>query len=1630
MAMTQEQIEWLKANREALASEGYNPDETEISPEGDLVKVPRYGYLETLARQGAKSILPTGASLAAGAAAAPFGAPLGPLGIAGAGLLGALTAGGVTGYAQEKALDALASEFQAKAAQSAEQNPKTAWLGEQATALATMKPNFRVLANASVLGKSALQSPAMKEAALNAAINAGGAAAGQGVNMLQGGEFEPGRFLADTALGSVLTDPNRLGQKLGLKASSQQTPLAKVKDLAYEQSEMQRARSGAPADADWAKLPPIEVEVASKAEEKLAAKVRAVSDKGYTKWWKSETKPTDKMFTEMMNESKLTILPEKLAELRQMPEAIAAMKSPEAFKDFVWSSSEEALQEAYAYKKKQGELLADANEATLAEKYRSLKDSTKLAADMQRGRLASQEGSPRELAVQMGAGRERLEALKATEPYVPKGQDLPPGEVPPFIPEPVKPQAKKREVISKDLLKPSAEDVAKVAENESAMAKLQAEQDAVELAQLKDLEAADSLTQEAKARLTELEKPFNERVKLNKDLGLPEALTKASNQETPELAQARQNAKEAEALRDELYNRLSRSASDAGKPLTQAELARMTQVAAKRGLTVTFEDLGNNRGQYVLATKEGQPLLKVNPLTATIDTIAHEVGHDVFNRSASKGMKDSLMETALESDAYKRELALRLEQGATQEQAHSIAAEEGLIHAFANAGNKTDASDVRAWFKAFKASIKHLAGAKLAPEDAIAWMHYATHNDTPWSGLKNRGAGGARNQGEEDKPSLRQIHELDQIEGAVESKVEQSQKRFEESELKVGDILFTPQGTAITIYAPGIHKNKAGESFVYGKGSRNGEDFTSHIKLDLLSFDNPLFTRNQGPSLGPLDSEQRKVSRINPALGDATAATSKTIPRVVGHLTVKLSEIAKLNESQKLELNNHVANEMDNGTLVAPPAELAAAYEQMRNVFIPEVPRMFNAEGFGIRSASGLRPHGENPTYVPLHHMSPDVRDVITNKQGSPEYAGLRAEFINWTAEYLTNKKRMPADEARLEARARFDKEVNESNRPQDASEAMGFAGVRKPEGAPLPPSWRSNDLMGNLTNYIKRVATDFAVQKHIESSPEVMAALGAKKYGQDIEIPQDILDATASVINNKHVQNVLKDLRGRAADDSVMADIGRVISPLALGHISRGADVMSTTGKGLVYLRPSEYYEGTKMFVDKLFNWAELKARSHESGLNRLDTGANMRHVMGVGDANVSFLTKAAALINKLGLNQLESFARVIAQGWGETLVAINRAKAMSGDQKSVEFLDTLSKDWRSRDDLDLSGQVGRLLQGSYDTQQLPQWMIDGPLAPYLVWSKWSMGQLQAFNDFAVAPLLKGDAKPLVGQILIGLLGGAAVNQVQEWVNNRDTRDLNWSELQAWADQNKGELGGTGQKLLASKLLAYTQKMGTFGFAGDMAKMMTEAMAGQVPQGVLHNPTIDFIYNTSKHGAAAMSAISSGEDVGLIIEKLAIDLSVNNSQIARATRNWVDTDENLAYNDRRRQNLFNFLRGEGAGASTFAVSYKDLDEKEFDKTKEPADMVAQAGKLLEKAATDATSQEDFVARLRKLGASQNSVMPNPKRQPDKAFKYLKWVHDAEGADESSSTQRRWLEEDARAKYRRALVSPGSAGAR
>jgi hypothetical protein len=409
--------------------------------------------------------------------------------------------------------------------------------------------------------------------------------------------------------------------------------------------------------------------------------------------------------------------------------------------------------------------------------------------------------------------------------------------------------------------------------------------------------------------------------------------------------------------------------------------------------------------------------------------------------------------------------------------------------------------------------------------------------------------------------------------------------------------------------------------------------------------------------------------------------------------------------------------------------------------------------------------------------------------------------------------------------------------------------------------------------------------------------------------------------------------------------------------------------------------------------------------------------------------MDKAARVLSKATfVNDIESAARVIAQGWGETIVGINKKLALGGDKNATQMLDTLTPDWRTRSDADLAAQVGRLLQGSYDMRQLPASVLEGAAAPYLTWSKWSIGQYDSFMKYALQPAMQGNMKPLIGQMLIGVLGGGAISAVQEWLNNREGKDISWKELESWMQQNQGELGADGGQLLGQKLLSMAQKMGTFGFAGDLVKMTVDAAAGGASQGVATMPAIDAIYDVSKRAAAAGKALDDGEDFGLVLKALLQDSLTGHVQALRVARNWLDEDENLRYDDRRKRRLFDELSGLPSKGGTFAVNYSNLSERDFERGEITPETGEEAMSLVSRAREEATSPEDYASRIRKYKTSQNQIMPSMERQPEKAARYLSFV---EGAEEGAGaeTMRRYMTREYENKYRKSLIE-GMSGLR
>jgi hypothetical protein len=199
--------------------------------------------------------------------------------------------------------------------------------------------------------------------------------------------------------------------------------------------------------------------------------------------------------------------------------------------------------------------------------------------------------------------------------------------------------------------------------------------------------------------------------------------------------------KAAQDIYDSLYSRLQRQGE--GAKITQADIDSAAKIAARRNLTIEldrpFAGSTEVRGMYLSDPNTGNRIVRVNPLMATADTAIHEIGHDVFQGVTNPSMRKSLLESAQDSPAYKSELLARnaeVQEGKlTPKRAQELALEEGLIQAFGEQIPNIQRSEIRSWFKAFKASTKQLFTGKVSPEDAIAWMHYATTESVPWKGV-------------------------------------------------------------------------------------------------------------------------------------------------------------------------------------------------------------------------------------------------------------------------------------------------------------------------------------------------------------------------------------------------------------------------------------------------------------------------------------------------------------------------------------------------------------------------------------------------------------------------------------------------------------------------------------------------------------------------------------------------------------------------------------------------------------------------------------------------------------------------------------------------------------------------------
>ncbi len=1684
--MTSKQRQWLIEN-------GYDPIEYDIDQQGNVVEREIAPQQEVMSKPRAfgtsfaGSVLPTAGGLAA---SAPFiGLSIANPLIGIPALIASGMAGGYgTGKLQEAALERFAPEALQELSRAQTDQPVMSYLGGFAPSALAFRPSLggvKGLTAPLMSGSQAAKRAAFIPAAVNVGANVGSAGAGQLLNISEGGEFSAPRFAADVALGSLLSKPTFIGRKMGFPDLAPEVQPIERLDLAGERG----AIAGREAEAARAAALAEDEAASARATELLGANAPRQAEMFGPDARRFELAENQRVVSEAFDKLGLEKNPEIIQDYVNDPMLSNFRDDPAAVLDYVSEKSGLKARSEAETAASEARRASEAFEAEYAGKpteFENVPLKQQIVTDGRRTEIAE--------------NRQAIDnALKRLKTSVP-------------------------EEVVQDLA--NDPNLSNIRDNPEELTRFIAEKadKYLENSWQRSMEDINQLGRKLEQGLAQEEVGFIDREQ--------ERAWAAKEQGITDIA-------------SELQARFQREGGE-GR-ITQADIDAAAEIAAKRGLKMQFttpeQQAQGIRGAYMI-NEAGERVIYIDANAATRDTAIHEIGHDVFVRSANERMKRSLMQTAEGSEAYKREYAARLaevdkngQRVNTDEQARNLALEEGVIQAFGEAYPNVPRGEIRAWFNALKASLKSMVGMKISPEDAARWLHYATTEIVPWKGVAVAKGGEERMQrAQQETPEFKNWFGESKVVDAEGKPLTvyhgtRSPEDFNTFRTNTGHnygpgAYFTPEprrasgyagenegarvySTYVKVEKPYIVQSDATvqdlgyrlrqdpandalmQSLVSRYGDKNNvgnadvgnawlrsQGYDGIIKqrnrytengyvpevVEVVAFkpeqiksatgnkgtfdpSNPDIRYQRGPvgkaadavkgridkTLGEIDQITRRGG-IYETVGRSLTRMYNTAQSMFGRSQAIAPEIYKLGDADAIKLTKHLLQEHRTRTRITPAPEITAAYNEWRNI----VKRFWvdenNAVGNTIRQGTGMRERLIDEFWLPFHKESDDVRKILSERVGTPEYQKLKDDYVREaTDSYL--QQGMNQQAARNKAIADFETERSVILAPFDPSAPATFAGARKPQGRPLPESWGELNFRDLLESYNRRSAKDYASQMALERSPEVMTALGSKKMHNDQPIPAAILQNTPIISTDPSVQSVLREFSGRPLQTpgKFVRGIGSIASALALQTVSRIGDIGGTVTKPLAYVGLGDYATYMSGMSDKLSNWSQLQLRSIESGLNNPNAHQNFRQAISVGDDAGKYMKRFVNSIGSLTLsNKLESIARTLAQAQGEMIVSINKRKAMTGDKDAVRFLDTLNADWRTTNDTDLAGQFGLLMQGSYDMRQLPAWFLESGAAPYLTWSKWSMSQMNNFRKFAVEPAMQGDFKPLIAQLLVGMAGGGAIEEIQEWLNNKESKAINWSELQSWAEQNEGELGSDGGQLLTQKLLMMAQKTGTFGFAGDLMLLPVNALVGDT-QGVIGAyPALELTTDLAKNIGGALGAIDKGEDVGLVLKRFGKNMIVGKTQVLRVISNWADElenegAENLRSADRRKQRLFDELNGMSR-AGMFPVSYENLAEQEFERGVIDEDTGEEAFELVSRAREEATSREDYASRIRKYKTSQNQIMPSLERQPMKAARYLSFV---EGAEEGAGaeTMRRYLTREYENKYRKSLIE-GMSGLR
>jgi len=641
------------------------------------------------------------------------------------------------------------------------------------------------------------------------------------------------------------------------------------------------------------------------------------------------------------------------------------------------------------------------------------------------------------------------------------------------------------------------------------------------------------------------------------------------------------------------------------------------------------------------------------------------------------------------------------------------------------------------------------------------------------------------------------------------------------------------------------------------------------------------------------------------------------------------------------------------------------------------------------------RTRGKDPTYYPMS-IDEAVSRTLREGQGTQEFADRRQEFLD----YLTQNGVSAA-----EAEARFNSLLGSFQRNSANANSLAFDAVRTPEGYGLPDTWIERDPMKNLRKYWSNFTKDRAFWNKIESSPELMTALGSKTFKGNQPIPSALAQGIPNLVNDPALQKIWESYIGKdaPANEPIIAGAGRVTNAMLLGGpVTKVTDMATTPLKGLAYTAPGHMDDVAK----GLAAWKQGYENAFTQGWNKPGGLTVVHDVLGFGETAGNAMAHFAQAWTKVtGSEQLELLSRGMAQSIGEFIGDSWRTIAQTGDQRAIDFLSRLGDDWQTVSREELGTRIGMLMQGRYDITNLPGWMKNSPIAPFVTMMRWSVEQTNNFLRFAVRPALKdGNYRPLMMTLLGGLGGGVAINALREQISGKKAYTPSVEEL----EEGYGSPGWN--DAVAYKMMAAAQVTGTMGILSEILKQGYEMATSRQPQGFQY-PVASVGKDIIQRVTAAADAINKGERWDKVTTAMLDDIAKRHIQAYRIARNaagrmgmaQAPQQEIAESNMRRDMDTWSRMMGRPVQSSLTAMpSYSRLEEREFDRAN-PQTAAGMIPGMIQKALTRANGDPmQMQSNLRQLKTIQTQGMPSPGRDPAGFMNYYNWVSRTQGPEAAS----------------------------